>query len=393
MSKMKKNVINSFAIEGFHYETAKPVRIEITDGMIRSINESPGPHDEDKKLFVAPGLIDNQINGFAGIDFSGNSLSADGVIKAAQALWKVGVTSFLPTLLTNSNANLLKIFGILDEAISNNHFLQESIPGFHLEGPYISAEEGYRGCHPVRHIRKPSREELASYQQAAGGRIIQITMAPEIEGAMEFIRLCVNDGIVVAIGHTNASASQIGQAVENGARLSTHLGNGCANFIHRHKNPIWPQLSNDMLTPSVIADGQHLLPDEIRVFYKVKGSDNMILTSDVVYLAGMAPGKYTFLESEVILTQDGMLLNQELDCLAGASFPLIKGVENIMIFTGCSLADAINMASGNVAEAYNLHDRGKLNPGRRADIIMFERMGNQLKINQTFQGGKLVYKA
>jgi N-acetylglucosamine-6-phosphate deacetylase len=390
---MKKGDNDYFTIEGIHYETGKPVRIDIVDGLIRSINELSSSVNNDKNLLVAPGLIDNQINGFAGVDFSGNSLSADGMIEATQAIWREGVTTFLPTLITNSNENLVKNLIILEEVRSSNESLRESIPGFHLEGPYISPDEGYRGCHPVMHIRKPSREEFLRYQQAAGGKIIQITLAPEIEGAMEFIRLCANDGIVVAIGHTNASADQIGQAVVNGARLSTHLGNGCANFIHRHKNPIWPQLANDRLTPSVIADGQHLLPEEIRVFYKVKGPGNIILTSDVIYLAGMAPGKYTFLESEVILTEDGMLLNPELNCLAGASFPLKKGVENIMNFTGCSLTNAINMASENVAGVYNLHDRGKLLPGKRADIIMFERTGNQLKVIKTILKGKLVYQS
>jgi N-acetylglucosamine-6-phosphate deacetylase len=390
---MKKGNNDYSTIEGIHYETGKPVRIDIVDGLIRSINELSGSINNDKNLLVAPGLIDNQINGFAGVDFSGNNLSADGMIEATQAIWREGVTTFLPTLITNSNENLVKNLIILEEARRSNESLGESIPGFHLEGPYISPDEGYRGCHPVKYIRKPSREEFLRYQQAAGGKIIQITLAPEIEGAMEFIRLCANDGIVVAIGHTNASAEQIGQAVENGARLSTHLGNGCANFIHRHKNPIWPQLANDRLTPSVIADGQHLLPEEIRVFYKVKGPGNIILTSDVIYLAGMAPGKYTFLESEVILTEDGMLLNPELNCLAGASFPLKKGVENIMNFTGCSLTNAINMASENVAGVYNLYDRGKLLPGKRADIIMFERTGNQLKVIKTLLKGKLVYQS
>ena len=195
------------------------------------------------------------------------------------------------------------------------------------------------------------------------------------------------------MGHTNASADQIDQAVENGARLSTHLGNGCANFIHRHKNPIWPQLANDRLATSVIADGQHLLPEEIRVFYKVKGPENIILTSDVIYLAGMGPGRYTFLESEVILTEEGMLLNPELNCLAGASFPLKKGVETMMNFTGCSLTNAINMASGNVARIYGLNDRGKLAPGKRADIILFEKERNELKVIKTFLKGELVYQA
>jgi N-acetylglucosamine-6-phosphate deacetylase len=129
------------------------------------------------------------------------------------------------------------------------------------------------------------------------------------------------------------------------------------------------------------------------VFYKVKGPDNLILTSDVIYLAGMAPGKYSFLESEVILTEEGMLLNAEMNCLAGASFPLKKGVGNMMNFTGCSLTKAINMASGNVARIYDLYDRGTLAPGKRADLILFGREGNQLQIKKTYLSGKLVFSA
>ncbi len=389
---MKKNKTAHFTIEGIHYITGNPVRMEIIDGHIGNIIEIAGLGDEKSNLFVAPGLIDNQINGYANVDFSGINLSAGDVIDATKAIWRDGVTSFLPTLISNSHENLIKNFTILDEALRNDERLRESIPGFHLEGPYLSPEEGYRGCHPVQYIRKPSWDEFTGYQKAAGGRIIQVTIAPELEGVMEFIKLCTHEGIVVAMGHTNASAEQIRNAVENGVRLSTHLGNGCANLIHRHNNPIWPQLANDQLTPSIIADGLHLFPEEIRVFYKVKGPDNIILTSDVIYLAGMAPGKYTFLENEVILTEEGMLLNAELNCLAGASFPLKKGVENMMNFTGCSLTRAINMASVNVARIYDLDDRGTLAPGKRADLILFEREGNQLQIKKTYLYGKLVYQ-
>jgi N-acetylglucosamine-6-phosphate deacetylase len=389
---MKENNPDHFTIEGIHYETSKPVSIEIVNGLIGNITEIKNLRDENINLFVAPGFIDNQINGYANVDFSGTDLTPDDIIDAARAIWKDGVTSFLPTILTNSHENLVKNFRILEAATGSDENLRKSIPGYHLEGPYISPEEGYRGCHPVKHIRKPSREEFMVYQKAAGGKILQLTVAPEIEGTIEFIRLCSNDGIVIALGHTNGSAEQIMQAVDNGARLSTHLGNGCANFIHRHKNPIWPQLADDRLTPSIIADGHHLSPEEIIVFYKVKGPDNIILTSDVTYLAGMAPGKYIFLESEVILTEEGMLLNPALNCLAGASFPLKKGVENIMNFTGCSLTKAINMASGNVAGIYGLHDRGKLAPGKRADLIMFEKNDNHIQIRNTYLNGNLVYK-
>jgi N-acetylglucosamine-6-phosphate deacetylase len=387
------NTIRDPAIlTGIHYETGKTVKIEINDGVIQGISELKKPEGKNANLFVAPGLIDNQTNGYAGIDFSHETFTPDGMRTAAKAIWRDGVTTFFPTLITNSHDNLIRNFKILSETLKDN-ILKDSIPGFHLEGPYLSTEEGFYGCHPVHHLRKPSWDEFTEYQKAAGGKIIQVTISPELDGAIEFIRLCKKIGVAISIGHTNASTEQIKLAVENGARLSTHLGNGCANLINRHNNPIWPQLANDMLTPSIIADGHHLLPEEIQVFYKVKGPDNLILTSDVNHLIGMPPGKYVYMGSEVIYTEDGLVKNEELNCLAGASLPLKKGVETMMSFTGCSLSNAIRMASGNVARIYGLEDRGSLSPGKRADIILFEKIGNQVIIKETWLNGKQVFSA
>jgi N-acetylglucosamine-6-phosphate deacetylase len=395
---MKKNTQhdnirkNPFTIEGIHYETGKIVRIEIGNGIIQKVKETKNKGNRDSGFFIAPGLIDNQMNGYTGIDFSHESFTVEGMRTAARAAWKDGVTTFLPTLITNSHENLIRNFKILSIAKQDSGLLG-SIPGFHLEGPYLSTETGFFGCHPVHHLRKPSWKEFSEYQEAAGGNIIQVTISPELDGASEFIRLCQGTGVVVSIGHTNASTEQINQAVENGARLSTHLGNGCANFINRHKNPIWPQLANDLLTPSIIADGHHLLPEEIQVFYKVKGPDNIILTSDVNHLIGLTPGKYVYMGSEVIYTDDGLVKNAELNCLAGASLPLKKGVETMMNFTGCSLKNAIDMATCNVAKIYGLTDRGSLETGKRADLILFKKKQNSITIKKSWVNGKLVYPA
>jgi N-acetylglucosamine-6-phosphate deacetylase len=378
-------------IEGVHYQTGKPVCLELKDGFIADIKDLAILSEEKKDLFVSPGLIDNQVNGYVNVDFSGNNLTAEGVLSATEAIRKDGVTTFIPTIITNSHINILRNLGILEVARLRYGQVSDSVPGYHLEGPYLSPEEGYRGCHQAKYMRKPSWSEFMEYQKAAGGRIIQVTVAPEIEGMPDFIRRCSSEGIVVAIGHTNASAEQIDKAVDNGATVSTHLGNGCANLIHRHNNPIWPQLANERLTASIIADGHHLLPDEIKVFYKAKGADNLILTSDIIYLAGMAPGRYSFLETDVVLTSEGMLLNEELGCLAGASFPLKKGVENFIRITGCYLSDAIKISSENVARIYGLKDRGSLEPGKRADIIVFKKEGEQINIKETFIKGKEVF--
>lgn len=377
-------------ISGIHYKTGIPVTIETGDGIIQKITEIKSKPVDEPVLFVSPGLIDNQTNGYAGIDFSHETFTPEGMRKAVMALWKDGTTSFLPTLITGSNSDLLRNFKILG-GLREDPELLGSIPGFHLEGPYLSKEPGFYGCHPVEHLRNPSIEEFLQYQEAAQQKIIQVTLSPELEGAMDFIHWCRNNGVSVSIGHTNATTAVINIAVESGARLSTHLGNGCANMINRHKNPIWPQLANDLLTPSIIADGHHLLPEEVKVIFKVKGPDNMILTSDVNHLIGMTPGRYFYMGSEVILTEDGLVKNPRLNCLAGASFPLRKGVETMMNYTGCSLGNAIKMASENVAKVYGLKDRGTLDPGKRADFILFEKMGNQIIIRQTWVKGVRVY--
>jgi N-acetylglucosamine-6-phosphate deacetylase len=373
-------------IDAIHYETGKPVKIEIRDKLIHKISEISGLQ-QNQNLFVAPGLIDNQINGYKGVDFSAEDLTRDKMKTAVELIRIDGVTSFQPTVITNSHENLLRNFRNLAAAMKDEE-ISSSVVGFHLEGPYISPEDGFYGCHPSAFIRKPLWDEFAQYQEAAGGNIRQVTVSPEIDGCLEFIEKCTRHNVIVAIGHTNASAEQIKKAVDHGARLSTHLGNGCANLIDRHRNPLWPQLANDLLVPSIIADGHHLLPEEVQVFYKVKGSDKIILTSDVNHLIGMPPGKYVYLGSEVIYTDDGLVKNPVLNCLAGASMPLRTGVGNVIKFTGCSLGEAINMASVNIARIYNLSDRGSLAPGKRADLILFELEGSKLVIKQTLVNGR-----
>jgi N-acetylglucosamine-6-phosphate deacetylase len=377
---------DSIVIEALHYETNRPVRVEIMDGLITDISEISGSSLKSA-YYIAPGLIDNQINGYKGVDFSDPDLTTKKMKSAVDAILRDGVTSFIPTIITGRHEILLKCFRNLAEAMKDED-IRYSVPGFHLEGPYISPEEGFYGCHPAEFIRKPSWQEFEQYLEAAGGNIRLVTLSPEIEGSIQFIDMCVRNNVIVAVGHTNASAEQINRAVGHGARLSTHLGNGCANLIDRHRNPLWPQLANDLLKTSIIADGHHLLPEEIQVFYKVKGPDNIIITSDVTHLMGMIPGKYNFLGSEVVLTDEGLIQNPVLNCLAGASLPLITGVGNVMRFTGCTLGEAVNMASGNVTRIYNLSDRGSLTPGKRADLILFEKNDNGIKIKHVWVKGK-----
>ena len=381
-------------VEGLLYLTKKPVSVEIEDGMIvriREVKRLSDPHP----VFIAPGLIDNQVNGFAGVSFcfAGGELTREGIFKATQELWKKGVTTYLPTLTTNTKEVLKHNLALLSDS-KNDSALLGSIAGFHLEGPYISPIDGYRGAHPLKYVRKPDWNEFMELYEASGKNIKTITIAPELDGAMEFIRKCTAMGIVVAIGHHNATREIIEEAVLNGARISTHLGNGCANTINRHVNPLWPQLANDKLMASIICDGFHLRDEEITVFYKIKGPDKTIITSDVTSFAALPPGEYKNEEGEtIILTKEGMLRLPAQNVLYGSASPISRGVARILKITGCSLGEAIRMSSTNPSKLYVLSDRGVIETGKRADLILFEIGDSELVIKKTYVKGKLVYEA
>ena len=381
-------------IEGIHYATGKPVQIKIENGKIAAIIPIKKLNDENAKTYIAPGFFDNQVNGFAGISFAfGESdLTKEGIEKATSELWKKGVTTYLPTLTTNSQEVLVRNFAILGSSIKDEK-LRGSIPGFHLEGPYINPEDGYRGAHPKQFVRLPDWDEFMEMYKAADGKILQVTVAPEMEGAQDFIKKCNEREIIVAVGHHNANKEQLDLAVKNGAKTSTHLGNGCANMINRHNNPLWPQLANDDLMISIICDGFHLLPEEIKVFYKTKGVDKTIITSDVTSYAALEPGQYKTETGETIeLTKEGKLYYPAQNVLYGSASPITNGVGHIMEVTGCSLANAIQMASTNPAKLYGLNDRGVLEVGKRADLVLFTLEDFEVQIIKTFVDGNLVYE-
>lgn len=381
-------------VEGIHYATGKPVQIKIENGIITEIKSIQKLKDENSKTYIAPGFFDNQVNGFAGVSFAfGESdLTKEGIEKATTELWKKGVTTYLPTLTTNSQEVLVRNFKILENSLDDEK-LRGSIPGFHLEGPYINPEDGYRGAHPKQFVRLPNWNEFMEMYNASNGKILQVTIAPELAGAQDFIKKCSEKGIVVAVGHHNASKEQLDLAVKNGAKTSTHLGNGCANMINRHVNPLWPQLANDDLMISIICDGFHLLPEEIKVFYKTKGVDKTIITSDVTSYAALKPGQYKTETGETIeLTKEGKLYYPAQNVLYGSASPITKGVGHVMEVTGCSLADAVQMASTNPAKLYGLSDRGTLEIGKRADLVLFTLEDFEVKVQQTFVEGDLVYE-
>jgi N-acetylglucosamine-6-phosphate deacetylase len=399
------NIMNtSGKVEGLHYFDHLPVSVEFENGLIKKVERIKKLSGNHESRFIAPGLIDIQINGYLSVSFalegasdssaSSNGLSAADVRKVTEGLWKEGVTTYFPTLTTNTRELLLKNFAVLAKAMQEPSIFG-SIAGFHLEGPYISPIDGYRGAHPREHVRKPDWAEFVELNKAAGWKILIVTVAPEVEGALEFITKCREKGILVSLGHHNGSAKVIKEAIDHGAGLATHLGNGCASTINRHHNPLWPQLADDRLMISIICDGFHLPPEVIKVFYKVKGAENIVITSDITGYAGLPPGEYKIKTGETIVkTKDGNLLfSGQGGGLYGSASPLSKGVGHIMKVTGCSLAEAINMSTVNAARVNNLSDRGTIEPGKRADIILFSMDDYHMKIKKSIVAGNVVYQA
>ena len=378
-------------IEGILYSNNERVSIEIENRVIQKIeNITTFEKEKSNNYFIAPALIDNQVNGCVGVDFADPNLTTDAVLKTIKEHHKNGVATFLPTVITASQESLIQSFGNLAITLEDSE-VSNSIPGFHLEGPYISPEDGFRGAHNVEDIRLPDWDEFQKTNDVANGKIIQVTLAPEIEGAIEFIKKCEKNNIVVSLGHHNANADEIKRAVDAGAKTVTHLGNGCANTINRFNNPLWMQLAEDRLMSSFIVDGFHLLPELVKVFYKAKGKEQIILTSDMTLLAGMPPGNYEWDGKDIELTPEGIIMLPKENCFAGASLPLIIGVGNMMKFTNCGLQEAIDMASKNPAKLYGFKDRGSLEVGMRADLMLFSLEESKLNVVKTIVGGNVKY--
>lgn len=380
-------------VEGLFYLDRAPIAIEIAEGRIQRIVRKERLSDPSlATTFIAPGLIDHQVNGYLSHSFSEKGLTKEQVIKITKAFWAQGITTYLPTITTQESELIRQNFGILKTA-ADDPATKGSIPGFHLEGPYISPLDGFRGVHPKEWIRPPDVAEFSRWYEASGKKILEITVAPELDQALPFIEFCRTLGIVVALGHHNGSASLVKRAADAGASVSTHLGNGCANMIHRHDNPIWPQLADDRIAASIIVDGFHLRPEEVQSFYKVKGPDHTILVSDLSPLAGMPPGIYESFGTQVEMTPDGKITMPSQDVLAAASFLITKGIENVISYTHCSLAEAVHMASRNPAKLLGLTDRGLIEPGKRADLFLFTIQDGKLTVQKTLVKGELVYDA
>jgi len=364
------------------------IEIEFGDSIVSIIPSATagGP-------YIAPGWIDIQVNGFAGVDYNHPYTTDQEIARSIHALFATGVTRFYPTVITGSPEDM-------EGALRNLSRAKDSLPegeamdGFHVEGPHICADEGPRGAHPRRWVRKPDFDEFRRWQDATRNRIRIVTLSPDWPEAPGYIEKITAAGVVAAIGHMQATAAQISDAVSAGATLSTHLGNGAHTVLRRHPNYIWEQLAEDRLVADFIVDGIHLDASFLRVALRAKGIERSVLVTDASPPAGAVPGRYRLGEQEVELTLDGRVVLAGQDRLAGSALSMDRAIGNVMRMAGVSLADAVRMATANAARAGKTPRRGVgLAVGERADLVQFrfDPTANRVDVVATWLSGRRVY--
>ncbi|MBC7000708.1 amidohydrolase family protein [Cytophaga sp. FL35] len=374
-------------ISGTHYKTGKAIQLQVEDGIIDKVKNLG---QESFSNHVCPGFVDLQVNGFMGIDFNSGRLSADEVVSITEHLWHTGVTSYMPTLITNATAHIVQAIEAIVTACERNKLVNASIIGIHLEGPFLSKEDGPRGAHPLEHLKNPDWDLFVKWQELSKNRIKKITLAPELERAIDFIKNSVASGILVSLGHTSASEEQIALAVEAGATMSTHLGNAAHLTLPRHPNYIWSQLSHERLRASIIADGFHLPDSVIKVITKVK-PESTILVSDCTKFAGLSAGTYTsHIGGEIELSAEGRLfIKKAPEMLAGSAQSLIWCVNKMIKSHLATVNQAIDMASVKPLEV--LGKSAGLEKGKLADLVIFQKEACGIVVLQTYKSGQLVY--
>lgn len=356
-----------FSITGRDIGTGAGVEIVCQNGVVADIK----PYKDPDPGYLAPSLFDLQVNGYGGLDLNDGAVTAEGVEALCMKLAVLGVSRFLPTLITASEKGFIAGLVAINQACETGQWAAQMVAGVHVEGPSISSKDGPRGAHPIDHIRPPSLVEFARWQKASGNRVRMVTIAPEVPGAIDYIKALATQGVLLAIGHTAASSEDIRAAADAGATLSTHLGNGVAGQMPRHPNLIWAQLAEDRLTATFIADGHHLPADTFKAMLCAKGLQRSVLVSDSVGLAGLPAGHYApAIGGDVEMLDNGKITLTGTPYLAGAGLPLVSGISGGMRMAGLELAEAFALASDNPRKL--LGEQPGLMIGARADILRFE---------------------
>lgn len=293
-----------------------------------------------------PGLIDLQVNGYRGVDLSGADLTEEKVVHLCQELRQAGTTAFLPTLITSPTELYQRNLPIIARVMERPEF-QTQMLGIHVEGPFISSHDGARGAHDADATRMPDIDYLDRLIGWAGGKVKMLTLAADLEGAAELAHHAASRGITVALGHQMANEAQLDALVRAGATILTHLGNGIPAMIPRHENVLWAGLANDDLTATIIADGHHLPAALLKTIIRAKGPERCIVISDASPLAGLRPGQYETMGTQVVLDPGGRLYDPATGYMAGSSATILQCANHVASLDIVTARELIAMVFDN----------------------------------------------
>jgi N-acetylglucosamine-6-phosphate deacetylase len=332
---------------------------------------------------IAPGYLDLHIHGSAGYDVMDDALEALPAIE--RILARHGVTSYLPTTVT---APIETTLGALDRLANAIEKVEQAAAerkgratplGIHLEGPFIS--HARPGVHPPQDLLAPKLETFERFWQAARGHIRMMTVAPELENALELISSASARGVCVSVGHSDADFVATERAIAAGARHATHTFNAMRPLGHRDPGIIGSVLTDDRISADIIADGVHLDPSIVNLFARAKGPQQTVLITDAIAATGMPDGRYRLGLIEVDVKGDRCTANGRL---AGSVLTMDRAMRNLMRFAEWDMPRAVAAATRNPARVVNRKNKGVLSPGADADFIVLDSEGNVLR---TFVGG------
>ena len=327
--------------------------------------------------WIAPGLIDLQVNGAYGFDFTADSTS---IAAVAARLPATGVTAFLPTIITSPLEAYPRFLRDVEHAAQDARGAQ--VLGAHLEGPYLSPKRA--GAHNPNYLRAPNRAELETW---AGSPMVRLaTLAPELTGALEMIRELRARGVIVSAGHSDASYAQAIASFQSGITWGTHLFSAMPPFAHRAPGLVGALLSSDVPV-GLIVDGVHVHPAAVKTVFRTKGARGITLVTDAMMAMGMGPGQYMLGDRAV--TVDATSARLDSETLAGSILQMDAAIRNVIEYTGCTLADALTMASATPARVLGLEKKGRIEEGGDADLLVLNKA---LRVEMTIARGEIVYE-
>ncbi len=347
---------------------------------------SAAPIDFGNK-WVVPGFVDLHVHGGGGADFM------DGTPEAARQVARTharhGTTTLLATTLTGSRETIVRCLQAAVEVQNTPGPDEARIAGAHLEGPYLCAAR--RGAQPEQYIRPPDWDEMQAWMRIGGGSFVKkITLAPEIDGALEFIGKAAEAGVASSLGHTNATYEQAIAATDAGASQVTHLFNAMTPLTHRSPGMVGASLADSRLLLELIADGVHVHPTVVQLAIQSAGAERIALITDAMSGASMPDGTYQ-LGGNPVVVRNGAATFEDGLTLAGSVLTMNRAFMNVQRYAGVTPQVAARMASANAARALGLDaETGRLEPGLRADLAVVDPQTGA--VEATMRDGKWIWR-